>query len=63
MMTSYPSFGSKTNYQAEHYIPADFHCRVMKRRHPKALGLVSRFFQTMFIAHLNFKYRKSDGYF
>ena len=52
LMTSYLSFGSKTNYQAEYYFPANFHGRLMKRWHPKALGLVSRL-----------KYRKSIDYF
>jgi len=61
-MTSYPSFGSKTNYQVEHYFPANFHYRVMKRRLPKALGLVSRLFHTILIAPLNYKYRMSIGY-
>ena len=63
LMTSYPSFGSKTNYQAEYYFPANFYGRLMKLRHPKAFRLVSRLFHTMFIAPLNFKYRKSIGYF
>ena len=36
-----PSFGSDKNYQVEHYFPANFLFRVMKRQLSTALGLVS----------------------
>ena len=45
-MTSCPSFGKEKNYQVEHYFPANFLCRVMKRQRSKALGLVSRLFRS-----------------
>ena len=48
-MTSCPSFGHEKIFQVEHYFPANFLCRVMKRQLSTALGLVS----LMFIAPLN----------
>ena len=38
-MTSCPSFGNEKNYQVEHYFPANFLSRVMKRQLSKGLGL------------------------
>ena len=55
-ITSCPSFGKK-NCQVEHYFPANFLCRVMKRQLSTALGLVSRLFALILIASLNFKLR------
>ena len=40
-MTSCPTFGHEKNYQVEHYFPANFLGRVMKRQFPTALGLAS----------------------
>ena len=34
-------FGNKKYYQVEHYFPANFLCRVMKRQFSTAIGLVS----------------------
>ena len=41
LMTSRPSFGHEKNYQVEHYFPANFLCRLMKRQLFTALNLVS----------------------
>ena len=46
LMTSSPSFGHEKNYQVEHYFPANFLCRVMKRQLFKALRLVSQLFRS-----------------
>ena len=60
------SFGSalKMEYQAEHYFPANFLCRVIK----SWLSIYSPrpslpTFSLMFITPLNFKCRTSTGYF
>ena len=45
-MMSCPSFGHEKNYQVEHYFPANFLCRVMRRQLFTALGLVSRLFRS-----------------
>ena len=45
-MTSCLSFGNEKNYQVEHRFPANFLCRVMKRRPSTALGLVSQLFRS-----------------
>ena len=55
-ITSGPSFGKK-NCQVEHYFPANFLCRVMKRQLSTVPGLVSRLFALILIASLNFKLR------
>ena len=55
-ITSCPSFGKK-NCQVEHYFPANFLCRVMKRQLSTVPGLVSRLFALILIASLNFKLR------
>ena len=36
----------KKDNQVEHYFPANFRCRVMKRRLSTVLGLVSRLFRS-----------------
>ena len=36
-----PLLVMKKNYQVEHYFPANFLCRVMKRQLSTVLGLVS----------------------
>ena len=46
LMTSSPSFGHEKHYQVEHYFPANFLCRVMKRQLFTALGLVSQLFRS-----------------
>ena len=60
------SFGSalKMEYQAEHYFPANFLCRVIK----SWLSIYSPrpslpTFSLMFITPLNFKFQTSTGYF
>ena len=46
LMTSSLSFGHEKNYQVEHYFPANFLCRVMKRQLFTALRLVSQLFRS-----------------
>ena len=58
-MTSCLSFGNEKNYQVEHRFPANFLCRVIKRRPSTALGLVSQLFRSCSFTPLNFKYRTS----
>ena len=55
-------FWSWKNFQVEHYLPANFLCRVIKGWLSTALGLVSRL-SLMFITPLHFKCRTSTGYF
>ena len=45
-MAQCPSFGNEQNCQVEHYFPANFLCRVLKRQLSTALGLVSRLFRS-----------------
>ena len=49
------SFGNEKNYRLEHHFPANFLCRMVKRRPSTALGLVSQLFRSCSYYPLKFQ--------